>query len=104
MLSTILITGGGLLFGYFVGREIYLTYRIYTILRDAKMARFEITWESGAVTYRELRYKEERHLAMLSRVLTTVNMRQDGDSFFSDQVKSVKVVHRNWPNQEDNQE
>lgn len=99
-ISAILITGGGLLLGYFFGKNLYILYRVRKILAEGKNARFEIEWESGAVTYRVLKYAEERHLPMLSRILATVTMRQDGDTLVSDQVKAVKIVHRNWPDQE----
>lgn len=99
-ISTILITGGGLLLGYFFGRNLYILYRVKKILTEGKNARFEVEWESGAITYRVLKYAEERHLPVLSRVLFTVTTRQDGDILVSDQVKAVKVVHRNWPDQE----
>lgn len=99
-LSTILITGGGLLLGYFLGRNFYIAYKVRKILTEGKIARFEITWASGATTHKELRYSEENQLPMLSQLLALASMRQDGDTLVPDQVKAVKIVHRNWPDQE----
>lgn len=80
----------------------YYLYRYQGDNREPlKWARFRIEWHSNCFTYREMPYRKERDLDMLMALLSGVGMREEVSfgqkSLIEDKVKSVTIVHTNWP-------
>jgi len=101
LFGIVLIWAGIVGFMYFCFRALLGIH----VPRDVKYARIRIEMESGHVQYGTIPYRSKETLAYSLALVAKAKYRQDKSGeqikIVADVVKSVMVVHDNWPvNQE----